>query len=1377
MLKPSLQRSRGSTAQTKSKEQKTKQKNEDSASYSQCYHLPCIINDGLWHLVSRKEVEPPKSSSSKDKEVADPEKLKTDAEEAKLEAKALLLLHQGVSRDIYPRIMGAATAKEAWTSLHNEFQGSEKVIEIKLQHQWKLFEGIAMKENESVRDFVSRLMGIVNQIRSLGDKLKDKKIAPKILRCLPSKFDPIVTTIEETKNLKTLSISELMGSLQAHEERLKRAPEPLEQAFQLRTNISGKQAGEVSISQKGKERQGDFKRTPSACNLCKKPGHVAGDCYLKCKRCRRPTHIDKDCWFKEKEEKRGVEEANYHETIEKLFMTHYEEKEQPHELWFLDSGCSNHMSPFKHIFSNMNIGSKSQVLLGDGKSLVIEGTGSVAIKTRTGETRLIDNVHYIPTLSQNLLSIGQLIKNGYDIHFEDNCCHIYNHSTKQCIASVNMTANRMFPLRMQSTVHHALISSIDSSRWHQRLAHLNYRDIQLMQQNGLVLGLPEFQIETTLCEDCIMGKCHRQPIPNAASWKTEAPLELVHADLWGPAPTPTKAGMLYYLCLIDDYSRYSWIFLLQHKSEAFARFKEFKILVEKESGRFLKKLRTDRGGEFTSKEFNSYCQQEGIHRELTCPQTPEQNGVVERRNRTIMERVRAMLLHHKVPPEFWGEAAHTAVYVLNRSPTRSLENMTPYEAWYKRKPSVSHLRIFGCTAYRHIPKEGRKKLDTKAEKGVFLGYSQHSKGYRFYNPTTQKLQISRDIIFDEKTSWDWDQNTLPQLTVEVTDPEDQSSVGVAGFETQPSNPTEHPGNIFSPEISSESDSSSPQKTRTIEDIYSRSERVLLIKEEPETFKAAAINPIWCKAMEEEMEAIEKNRTWELVHKPVNKNIIGLKWVYKVKYNEEGEVTRYKARIVAKGYTQREGIDFTETFAPVVRMESIRALIAVAAQEKLPIHQLDVKSAFLNGEIEEEVYVCQPEGFVKPGEEEKVYRLKKALYGLKQAPRAWNHKIDSFLTLNGYIRSLNEPSLYTKIFEKNHFLFLCLYVDDLICIGSTPERVQSFKETMQKEYEMSDLGEMRYFLGLQIKQSSGRIFLNQEKYIEKILEKYNMTDCNPVTTPMTTGTRLRKEDQAKPVSIEDYRSLVGSLVYLTNTRPDIENAVSILSRFMTQPSSEHLTAAKRVLRYLKGTKNFGLTYKEEEEPALIGYTDSDWGGDADDRRSTSGYIFMLGSNLISWSSRKQKIVALSSAEAEYVAACSAASEAVWLQKLLQDLCVRKEKEVPVLWCDNIAAIGITKNPVFHNRTKHIDLKFHFLKDLVASNKIEMKYCPTTKQIADILTKPLPVGAFSSIRSKLVTEDGSALRGSIEEVNAEAVTAEESRKHGADKVEGAEDEAEE
>ncbi|KAL0558837.1 hypothetical protein IC582_003419 [Cucumis melo] len=385
----------------------------------------------------------------------------------------------------------------------------------------------------------------------------------------------------------------------------------------------------------------------------------------------------------------------------------------------------------------------------------------------------------------------------------------------------------------------------------------------------------------------------------------------------------------------------------------------------------------------------------------------------------------------------------------------------------------------------------------------------------------------------------------------------------------------------------------------------------------------------------------------MVDLPEGKNAIGLKWVYKSKFAADGSLEKHKARLVAKGYAQQHGIDFEETFSPLARFETMRIVLALAVQQQWPVYQFDVKSAFLNGELQEEVYVEQLEGFDKKDSEEKVYKLTKALYGLKQAPRAWYSKIDEYFQQNGFKRSANEPTLYVKKGGKNDFIIVCLYVDDIIYTSSSKSLVAEFKSHMKNKFEMTDLGLLHFFLGLEVCQTEGGIFISQKKYAKDLLKKFGMINCKPTTRPMNVNEKLQQNDGAEMANAQRFRSLVGGLIYLTHTRPDISYSIGVIFRFMQRPSRDHFGAAKRVMRYIAGTIEYGIWYSKVSDFKLCGFTDSDWASSLDDRRSVSANVFTLGLGVITWSSKKQATAALTSSEAEYAAATSAACQAIWL----------------------------------------------------------------------------------------------------------------------------------
>jgi hypothetical protein len=488
---------------------------------------------------------------------------------------------------------------------------------------------------------------------------------------------------------------------------------------------------------------------------------------------------------------------------------------------------------------------------------------------------------------------------------------------------------------------------------------------------------------------------------------------------------------------------------------------------------------------------------------------------------------------------------------------------------------------------------------------------------------------------------------------------------------------------------------------------------------------------WVLAMQEDLNNFTRNEVWHLVPRP-NQNVIETKWVFHNKQDEHGVVTRNKARLVAKGYSQVEGLDFGETYAPIARLESICILLAYATYHGFKLYQMDVKSAFLNGPIKEEVYVGQPPGFEDSEYPNHVYKLSKVLYGLKQAPRAWYECLRDFLITNSFKVGKADPTLFTKTIEND--LFVCqIYVDDII-FGSTNKSIcEEFSRIMTQKFEMSMMEELKYFLGFQVKQLQEGTFISQTKSIQDILTKFGMKDAKPIKTPMGTNGHLDLDTGGKFVDQKVYRSMIGSLLYLCASRPDIMLYVCMCARFQADPKEVHLRAVKRILRYLVYTPKFGLWYPRGSTFDLIGYSDADWAGCKIDRKSTSGTCQLLGRSLVSWASKKQNSVALSTAEAEYIAAGHCCAQLLWMRQTLRDYGYKLTK-VPLL-CDKESAISMADNPVEHSRTKHIAIRYHFLRDHQQRGDIEIAYINTKDQLADIFTKPLDEKTFTKLRHEL------------------------------------------
>jgi len=740
-----------------------------------------------------------------------------------------------------------------------------------------------------------------------------------------------------------------------------------------------------------------------------------------------------------------------------------------------------------------------------------------------------------------------------------------------------------------------------------------------------------------------------------------------------------------------------------------------------------------------------------------------------------------MLEDSKLRNSIWGLAVLTAAHIHNRIPSRSHEDMSPEQHWTGKKPGIGHLRVFGSTAWVHIPKEKRQKLNPKSVRCILVGYEEDagSKVYRLYDTTNKRIILSRDIIIDEsqvgeggeplRTTIGWvpEQRSLqesvsepPSEDFQYLDPitpapnlshfssamDIQDTIVLRPQVPEQRNPrTHHPAEE---ELESRG-VDIPGQTRLQRSGRHRQREVVTpgahfalvanaTEFEPQTL-TDALNSCekaeWKQAWESELSSLAQNNSWVSEPLPANRTAIGCRWLFMKK--EDG---RYKARLVAQGYGQIIGVDYQETFAPVAKFTTIRILLALACVNTWEIYGMDVKTAFLNSELDETVYMEIPEGLSIPAPPSSgqyhrplACRLLKSIYGLKQSPRAWYGRIHSFFISNNFVRSDSDHSLFIN-YEKS--VILVLYVDDFVLAAPSKDLIDWIRTMLCQEFNMTDLGELHSFLGLQIQRNreQRRLYLSQQKYIGKILEDHGMRDCNPSLTPADPHIRLEKSSldyEATESEKRTYQSAVGSLMYaMLGTRRDIAYAVSKVSQFSTNPGPVHFTAVKRVFRYLAGTINRGLHYgRHAGEVKPGGFTDADWGS-SHHRKSIGGYAFVLNGAAVSWNSQKQSTIALSSTEAEYMALTQAVKESLWLQGILYDIGGRKHlPEVQNIYIDNQGAIALAKNPEFHARTKHIDIQYHFIREHAEYERIRLTYCPTDKMTADIFTKALPQPAFT------------------------------------------------
>ena len=708
--------------------------------------------------------------------------------------------------------------------------------------------------------------------------------------------------------------------------------------------------------------------------------------------------------------------------------------------------------------------------------------------------------------------------------------------------------------------------------------------------------------------------------------------------------------------------------------------------------------------------------------------------------------------------------------------------------FYGRKPDFTNLRAFGCSAFRFL-EVGVKKLDSKAIKELFLGYGRTHDSYYLYNPVTGKISHSRNVSFNEKeflgfgSSFPKDCEFPPEPKSSLDVEEEQlvsskplkSVVENDDSRTQETSPVpESSTSNSNPDLYAEFWTRSGRHVKTVERYgcpIDNSENVSFVEcfsceavpNSLEEVKRSQSRDGWLEAMTKEFNSLVDNKTWELCELAEHKKSLGGRWVFALKKDENGEVVKYKARYVAKGFNQIFDSDYLETFAPTAKLSSIRLRLALATHFHCEVFQIDVSSAYLNADLEEDVYVEHPPGFEIPGKGSKlVCKLLKGLYGWKQAGRCWNRTLDKFLTEFGLTRSMIDSCCYSKSDLSGNRLIICVWVDDIIYFSTSSDLAESFKKCFSEKFKIEDKGSMKWSLGVSVVQSPGKITFSQKSYILDLLSCFGMSDCNPCDLPMTANTRIEKsswldlesdtfKDLSKIRSL--YMSLVGKLNYLSVVcRPDLSFVVSSSSQVLKNPSHDHWLLAKKVLRYLKGTFVLGLVFKHSECLKLVGFCDSDWGGDPNDRRSTSGYCFKISddSSVIRWSSRKQQTVALSSTEAEYMSISLASQECVYLLSLVKSLGLDLDGPIR-LQGDNHGAIKLAQNPITHNRSKHIDIRHHFVRDLVEREVIQLQYIPTDQNIADILTKVLGHPKFNQFRSDLFRQSVQHHSGCVLTIN--------------------------
>lgn len=1200
----------------------------------------------------------------------------------------------------YIHIQEAKSAKEVWTNLGKAFDDSGLTRRVGLLRELIT---TSLENCTSIEDYVNKIMTSAHKLRNIGFEVKDEWLGTLLLTGLPDQYKPMLMALESSGVAITADLVKT----------------------KLLQEVKSSETGVFFTNRKKLQpiKQGGTSKGPR-CYSCNKYGHISRNCKVKANSNKKS---DAKC------------DSN-------SFAAAFSTTINSNSGWFVDSGAAMHMTMNRSWLYDEVPPPVGSVRAANNKELKVVCCGKVNLNVtqKDGTTKLIQvkDVLYVPDLSTSLLSVSQIIKNKCNIKFDSKGCTIFNKDNVE-VASATLV-NNMYRLNVASVQAFISETNDDFYLWHQRMGHLNFSDLKKLEEQAEGVKLSPSTDMT--CISCIEGKQARLPFTSAGS-RASALLELVHSDVCGPMEVTSLGGARYFLTFIDDFSRKVCVFTLKSKSECLNKFKEYKCLVENQLNVKIKTLRTDNGTEYTNKEFADFLRSSGIKHQTSTPYSPQQNGLAERMNRTLVEKARCMLINANLQKYLWAEAVVTAAYIVNRSPTRALDWKTPEEKWSGKQPIVSHMRVFGCEAMMHIPKEKVKKWDSRSRKMIFLGYCDNSKGYRLLDIKSRTVMKSRDVIFLEN-SVKRDFVTVPlsspesekQVSSDVleSDADDNSDLSThTAVEHSEVEVTDDPDYVPERPIDLPERSNITLRPRNKKNAETEPKTYICSNDVsscsvPQTYTEAIMSKdsqLWVESINEELKAHDDNGTWQLVEKPPEAKVIGCKWVFRIKDEQSGP--RYKSRLCAKGYAQKYGIDYTETFSPTVRYDSIRLLLSIAAEKGMSMMQFDVKTAFLYGELHEHIYMTPPEGLtVQPNV---VCKLKKSLYGLKQAPRCWNAKFNSVLKKYGFIDCHADRCVYVSCF-RGIKVYLLLYVDDGLLLSLDSEVLKEVLDDLKANFDIK-ICDSSNFIGIEIEKCKDYIFIHQTKYIEKMLQRFDMCDANPISIPADPHVTLEKSSEPETDKAVPFREAVGSLMYVAVvTRPDVMYALCTASRFLNSFNQTHWNAVKRVFKYLKETKRFGLCYRSNENSTIEGFSDADYANDPVTRRSTTGYVFMKNGGAVTWCSQRQPTVALSTTEAEFMAACCATKEALWIRQLMCDI-GQYQQGCMTLKIDNQSTISLIKNSDFHKRCKHIDVKYNFIKEKYAQKLIDLQYVCTDNQLADILTKALCRVKFQYFRKKI------------------------------------------
>ncbi|KAM1740735.1 hypothetical protein ACFX12_010944 [Malus domestica] len=1095
-----------------------------------------------------------------------------------------------MSKEISGSVINYKDARQMWTDLQERFS---HVNIVQLFHV----------ENE-IHDCVQSNMSVSSYFTKLKSLWDERDTLCSIPACSCGTKNEMNSYVETQKTMKFLmGLNESYATVRSNTLLLEPLP-TVNKAYALvlrherQAEVSNGKSTQLEtavFAVKNLSREPTPEDKEMQCGKCNKTNHITKNCraHLKCTFCGWKGHTFDFCRKRkaatETESNRlfsskgnQVSQSNKQETVPNFPFSQEDCKQILQML-------NKNKSSFANQVSNLPSHEKLSVELPNG---------SVAKVTHIGQVVFSHNLIF-----ENDLRSGKMIGTGT----ERDGLYYLDPSKKG-------TCNN--------------IQTVSPKLWHQRLGHSSHKVTSL---------LPLFNNKACDLEKCLicpLAKQTRSPFP-LSSISTKSCFELLHIDIWGGYQVASISGAKYFLTIVDDYTRSTWVYLMKHKSDTKDILVGFIQMIETQFNTRVQIIRSDNGPEFKLEQFYAL---KGIIHQFSCVNTPQQNGVAERKHRHLLNVARALLFQACLPKRFWGDAILTSAYLINRTPTPLLED--------------------------HFP---------------------------FQNHTTSAAPSPSNI-------------TPSPITFDLTSPiESHSSLAPEEI------------NITSPTLADITPLSSPLPTTTPPlDTLSTSSHTLH-SSPPSTTPSPDQPPPLRRST-----------------RPTKTSTFLQDFHVEVKLKPDGSVERYKARLVAKGYSQIEGLDYRETFAPVAKLTTVRVLLSIASIRGWHLHQLDVNNAFLHGDLYEEVYMYLPPGFGRKGET-RVCKLHKSIYGLKQASRQWFIKLSSALKTAGFHQSWSDYSLFVRN-RQGSFMALLVYVDDVILAGNNLREIEETKLFLSQHFKLKDLGKVKYFLGIEVARSKQGIALCQRKYALEILEDAGFLGAKPSRLPMEPNLSLTQTDGTLLHDPSSYRRLVGRLIYLTITRPNLTYVVNMLSQFMDKPRQPHLEAVHKVLRYIKQSPGQGILLPSTGSLQLQAFCDADWARCKDTRRSITGYCIFLGQAPISWKTKKQSTISRSSAEAEYRSMATTCCEVIWLRNILKDLQVNHAQPV-TMFCDNQAAMHIASNPMFHERTKHIEIDCHLVREKIQMGMMQTAYIRTSNQPADLFTKPLSSAQFEVLISKL------------------------------------------